>query len=403
VRITFVGTGPYLRLPEVLARPGVHITVVGNARHPLRRSRFVDRFIELDYDEEAQLAEALVARPDVVAELDEWVIVGSDPVLRSLAISALPESDKLRILPVRAAAGLSLLGSKVGLHELSQRAGVDSPRTVVVTSAAGLAAAAEQVAGPGGAVVIKADEGWGGDYVRRWPAQPGEDDQIPAFWFPVVVQEYLAGQEADVGTLFREGRLVGWTYCHVTASTSVFGPSTLRQHRSPPSLDFVRDLDRLGEVGGLHGFFNCSLIWSPDKRRHYLFELDGRPNAWVQFGPALGVDWVRQMTAVEPGVATQQLAPGERRAIGLYPRAVISGLERMDWSAIRPWFLALPGTWDTRNRRDRAVNALERADTVRALRHWAAMAALIGVTRVRQAVLPRPVDPVHRRGARPES
>jgi len=65
----------------------------------------------------------------------------------------------------------------------------------------------------------------------------------------------------------------------------------------------------------------------------------------------------------------------------------------MEWRAIRPWLLALPGTWDTRNRRDGAVNALERADTARALRHWAAMAALIGATRARQALLPRPVGP----------
>lgn len=393
MRITFVGTGPYLRLPEVLARPGVQITVVGNGRHPLRRSSFVDRFIELDYEEEAQLADTLVARPDVVAELDDWVIVGSDPVLRSLATSALPESDKLRILPVRTAAGLSLLGSKVGLHELAERAGVDGPRTVVVTSAAGLAAAAAQVGGPGGPVIVKADEGWGGDSVRRWPTHPGSADEIPSSWFPVVVQEYLEGPEADVGALFRDGRLVAWTYAHDAATTTMFGPSTLRSHLSPPSLDFVRDLDRMGEAGGLHGFFNCSLIWSPGRNRHYLFELDGRPNAWIQFGPTLGVDWVRQMTAVEPGVATQQLAPGQRRAIGLYPRAVIAGLQHMEWRAIRPWLLALPGTWDTRNRRDGAVNALERADTARALRHWAAMAALIGATRARQALLPRPVGP----------
>ena len=66
LQVTFVGTGPFQRLPEVLAGPGVRITVVGGRRNPLRRSQFVDEFVEfVELDDGADgIAGALLARPD---------------------------------------------------------------------------------------------------------------------------------------------------------------------------------------------------------------------------------------------------------------------------------------------------------------------------------------------------
>ncbi len=374
MHVTFVGTGPYYRLPEILARPGVRITVVGNRRHPLRASRYVDRFVELDHRDAADLPAALIERQDVIADLGDWTIVADDNVLRGLATSALAERDKLRLLPVRQAAGLELLGSKIGLDALCRRAGVVVPPTRVVRTPDGLPEAREGLGGAAGRVLVKADEGWGGDRVRF--LLPGEDD-VPDSWFPVVAQRFIPGPEADVDALFRDGRLVAWTYSHVVAATSATGPSAARLYRRPPSDDFLADLTRVGEAGGLHGFFNGSLIWSPAQRRHYLFELDGRPNAWVQFGPRLGVDWARAMAAANPGTRGQVLGPRGYRIIRLYPRAIVHALDQRDWSGLRPWALALPGTWDTRNARDRAANAVERSDAVRAASHWARLSVAV--------------------------
>lgn len=386
LHVTFVGTGPYLRLPEVLAAAGARVTVVGNRRNSLRRSQIVDRFIELDYGATEELAPALLARPDIVDRLDGWVVVADDTTLRLLAVSDLPLGDKLRILPVRRPEGLPFLGSKVGLELLQRQAGTPGPRTVVVERPDLLPAALAELADLG-PVLVKADVGGGGEQVRPWRA--GDDPaSIPASWYPVVVQQLVGGVEGSAEVLFRDGELVGWLYARMLAAMPGGGPSTARSYERPPARDFVGDLMRIGNAGGLHGFFNGSLVWSPREQRHYVFELDARPNAWAQFGPRLGVDWVRQMTVASPGIAEPALAADERRVVHLYPRELIDGLDQRQWAGVRPWLLALPGTWGTRNRRDRGVNAADRADVWSAVRHWAQLSVLIAASRAKQALLP---------------
>ena len=386
MQVTFVGTGPYLRLPEVIAGPGVRITVVGSRRNSLRRSQYVDEFIEIDYVANDELAGALLARPDVIEKLQGWVIVGDDATMLSLATSDLSEQEKLRILPVRKPAGLRMLGSKVGLELVMRDAGVSGPRTAIAQTPDDLPRAVAQLkAVP--RLLVKSAEGGAGERVRWWRGAP---DQIPAAWFPVVVQEFVAGFLISVEALFRDGELVGWLYSRSTSGIPGGGPSTARCYLSPPSRDFVDDLGLVGKTAGLHGFANCTMVWSPVERRHRLFEVDARPNAWAQFGPRLGVDWARQMSDPLPDCAEPRIAPDERVALRLYPREVIDAFDHARWSSLQPWLLALPGTWRARNARDRGVNAADRADLWRAALHAAHMGALISASRTRRALLPPP-------------
>jgi hypothetical protein len=386
LQVTFVGTGPFQRLPEVLAGPGVRITVVGGRRNPLRRSQFVDEFVEfVELDDGADgIAGALLARPDVIESLRGWIVFGDDTTMFRLATSDLPMSEKLRILPVRKAAGLTMLGSKVGLELVLREAGVAGPRTAIAGTRDEVASAVGQLADVP-RLLVKGAEGAAGERVRWWR---NDADQIPDAWFPIVVQEFVSGPTVSVEALFRNGELVGWLYSRMTSDIVGGGPSTARCYLSTPSRDFVDDLGLVAKTAGLHGFANCSMVWSPAEGRHRLFEVDVRPNAWAQFGPALGVDWARQMTDMMPGCAEPRIAPDERVAVHLYPRELIDVLEHGRWSGLRPWLLALPGTWGTRNARDRGVNAVDRADLWGQARHAAFLGALIGASRTRQALLP---------------
>ena len=122
----------------------------------------------------------------------------------------------------------------------------------------------------------------------------------------------------------------------------------------------METLKKLGQECQLHGFFNCTFIWSKTTRTHWLFEADPRPNPWHQFGPRLGVDWIELMRFPSATVVGPTL-PRHPTILGLYPRTIIAfGLSK-NVTIILPWLLGLPGTWRTRNTRDAAINAMEKA------------------------------------------
>ena len=269
-----------------------------------------------------------------------------------------------------------MLGSKVGLVHALAAAGVRGPRSTVVPDPADLPAALRSVVGP---LMVKGDGGGGGDMVRRF--DDADQVEVPASWFPIVVQECLTGTEVSVEAFFREGVLVAWMYARMLTSQEPYGPSTSRRYLDPPSRDFIDDLSAVGAHAGLHGFFNCSIFWIPGERRHVLFEVDPRPNAWHQFGPRLGLDWVDLMWRPDgdDGCRHPVFGAGGGREIHLYPRELLDGLNSRRWGPVRPWALGGRGTWRTRNRRDHGVNVAERADVRAALAHWTRLSAAIGL------------------------
>jgi hypothetical protein len=377
--VTLVGSGTFSRLPEVLARPGMSITLLGNSANPLRSSPFVDTFVEIGYSHHLELGAALLRRRDLLDHLGDWVVFGEDWTPRTLARSELPLATKLRLLPARREVGLVMLGSKTGLAEVQRLADPNAPRTLVVEAAGQLTAACAEIGAP---LLIKGEQGGSGSQVVRVATLEGADPVVPPGWFPVVVQEWLPGTDVSVEVMFRDGELAGWTYSEILSRQSEFGQSTSRRYVDPPTLDFPDTLTAMARFAGLHGMFNCTLIRAP-AGTHRLVELDPRPNAWHQFGPRLGVDWGALMTRTTPRapVAHPWLADRAGRELHLYPRELLEGIERLSWPGVAPWVRPRPGTWGVRNRRDRGVNASEDLDIRLAITHAARLTAAIGAGR----------------------
>lgn len=389
IDLTFVGTGTFSRLPEVLKRSGVRIRVIGNAENALAGSEFVDEFIHLDYATPTDLAPALLAEPALLDSLSGWIVFGEDTTPRLLARSGLPFASKARILPARTAEGLGMLGSKAGLATLQGQVGRGGPRSVVASTNGELAAVLGTWEGNS---LVKSDGGAGGEQVvAHRPERSATPTALPDAWFPVVVQEYIAGVDVSIEVLLRDGRLAGWQYSVARRVAGRYGPTTVRRFVDPPRLDFIHDLDDLATAGGLHGFFNCSLRWSPREGRHYLFELDPRPNAWHQFGPRLGVDWLSAMSQPAGAACRSPRLPHPGVVLHLYPRELLWGLDNEDWHSLLPWLLVDPGTWFSRNRRDARVNEADR----RALSASAQRQLRMGVARALGTgwnAMPRPLQ-----------
>lgn len=356
--VTFLGGGQIVsRLPEIIKRPGVHVTVVGREGNPLATSQFVDDFVILEQEGDESWSQAIIRQAELILQLkSDWYIVENDVVAYDLAQSNLNLNQKLTLLPTRLEKGLAVIGSKIGLAKVASSLELAFPKTTIAENLDELMQLAELWPGSG---FIKSDLGGGGWWVKYFTSLNHERArEISNTWFPVLVQEEIPGIEISVEVLFRRGRVAGWMYSQPTVTAKNFGPSVRRTYVEPPSLDFIDTLSHLSQELSLHGFFNCSFIWNKEIQQHVLFEADPRPNPWHQFGPQLGVDWIEIMTTETKDFVSRP-SLSRRKKLGLYPRVFIFfGLEKK-FSLIFPWLFGMPGTWATRNRNDRAINKME--------------------------------------------
>lgn len=362
--IAFVAAndGVLRRMPEVLAGEDTEIRVVGPPGSVLASSSFVTSVSTVgDRGEAEAFTSTLLADAELLRSLPKWTLWGSDAEMFAVARSDLDLGLKLEILPVRRQEGLKMLGSKVGLALTAAALGITQPRSLVLRNASELAAGIGEFDRP---TLIKGDQGGGGARVRetsRVLARPSES--VPADWYPLLLQEFIVGDEVSVEALFGEGRLLAWQYSTPVILEGQFGRTVARDFVDPSSMDFVKSLQVLAAECGLHGFANCTFIRAADSC-HQLVEVDMRANAWHQFGPQLGVDWRSLMLGLDALEAHEPVHPefgkGRKRRFHLYPRELAHAFSTLTWSSLAPWVRRSEGTWDTRNRTDPVLNRIER-------------------------------------------
>lgn len=341
------------RIHERLPRDLFRVRAISGPKSPFRHSTFFDEYVPLGGSRDPSIGEIVAAAEQGGIAPDDWVISGTDHLLRALAQSKVAETRKLSLLPTKKPEGLLLLGSKAGLVEVALRHGIRMAKTNLVSNREDLAQA---LAGATYPLMLKGDGGASGERVRfvdSWTVV--EIEKIPGHWFPVLLQEYIDGPLISVEALFREGTLTRYLYSEPLNFTHARGPSTARHFQSPRAIDFIEPLQKLGQVAGLHGFANCSFVWDESRQSHWLFEVDMRPNRWHQFGPKLGVSWAEGMS-VKPIAPVSEERPHLEAVIRLYPREIASALATRNYPALVPWLKGEPGTWQWRQRLDRTVN-----------------------------------------------
>ena len=346
------------RVPEVIADPRISVTVAGTSYGQLRGSRFVDAY-EVISARPLDFVSALVADPAILRRDFDWILFDDDLLMRALADSTLPDDLKERVLPAGSTLGRAMLGSKIGQQIAAEAAGVTMPRAVIAHTIDELMAAVDDFDGP---VMVKGDAGGGGAAV--WHVRDSRD--LPARnaitrVLPVLVQEYVAGPRLNIEPLFDRGRLLGYIHSETLECTRRGqGPTTARIFSDPRAPDLQENLEAIGDAARLHGFGSITFLWCPHRQRHLLIECDMRINTWVQFGPTVGMGWRDLLISRRPA---DPIAPslGDRgQVVRLYPREVEAGLTELRWSLLRPWFQRGEGTWESRNNKDEAVNAVER-------------------------------------------
>ncbi|MEX1210964.1 MAG: hypothetical protein WEA35_08875 [Candidatus Nanopelagicales bacterium] len=346
------------RVPEVIADPRISVVVAGTSYGHLMDSRFVDSY-EVIAARPIDFVTALVADPGILRRDVDWILFDDDLLMRALTQSTLPDDVKERVLPAGSTLGRAMLGSKIGQQVAAEAAGVPMPRAIVAHTMDEVIEAVDDVDGP---VMVKGDVGGGGAAV--WLVRDSRD--LPARnaitrVLPVLVQEYVAGPLVNIEPLFDRGRLLGYIQSETLECTRRGkGPTTARRFSDPRAPDLQQTLESIGAVGRLHGFGNLTFLWCRRRQRHLLIECDMRINTWVQFGPAMGMDWRDLLISRRPANPIVPSLGARGHIVRLYPREVEAGLTELRWSLLRPWLQRGEGTWESRNNRDEAVNTVER-------------------------------------------
>ena len=263
-------------LPKVISEKNSKISVISRKKSALTDHKYVDEYIEIKQELNTNFNDQFIADEKLISKLNGWVIWGNDELMRRVATSTLPLEEKLRILPTRRKIGLQILGSKVGLAQVSKKIKISSPKTFVANDNAELNRLISDFSHP---LIIKADRFGGGEFVKKVSTEKEKTDlDIPREWFPVVVQDYVLGELVSVEGFFKDGKLIAWMYSSKTRTLGEFGASYARSYKSPTIRDFEDDLINLAKECGLHGMLNCTLILKEGK--HFLIEADARPNVW---------------------------------------------------------------------------------------------------------------------------
>ena len=359
-KILIIGSGELLnRLPESLANPQIVIDVFDRKGSVLSKSEFVQNFIELDVLANEPFHKAVFKKRKFLAELAyDYYLFADDLIGLEFARKSKDTDLQLKLLPVKAEAGIELVGSKVGFVKLANLANIKFPKSLVAQNATDLVSLSKQFESQ---FLVKADVGGGGSTVKRFNQSISKQEaQKLKSWFPAVIQEEITGTLISVEGMFDSGKLLGWTYSKFDVESWEFGPSTRRTFLEPPSFDFEETLTKFGQVSGFHGFINATFIWNPEEEFHYLFEADNRANGWHQFAHRFGINWGhlyansdQVIKPVRPSLSKSKVT------FSLFPREPVYAINTGKWKPVFFWLLNSPGTWESRNNKDKAINAAE--------------------------------------------
>ncbi|AWB33016.1 hypothetical protein DBV39_03990 [Orrella marina] len=236
----------------------------------------------------------------------DLVVIGDDKTLREIMAADVSAAMKLRLLPVYSEHGFRHIGSKIGLSEVLQDAGIPTPRFTVVRDEGELDALVKNLTEP---VMLKIDQSGGGSGVflldtgRSGSGQSDADQPGPLeviemlkgrqLVYPLLAQQRIQGDVLDLSSFYQHGELICTSYSVFEAVVRCsYGPSSVRQYSQLSTVnenvfELLRDL---GRALSAHGFVNLTCMRESATGKLYVFEADMRASVWVDYGKYLGDD-----------------------------------------------------------------------------------------------------------------
>lgn len=257
-------------------------------------------YVEIKKVKKETFVESFLSNESLLKTVEGLVLIGTDSELREISQADIAVNLKIKLLPIKNPHAFKILDSKVGLQAVIEDLKLSGPAGIVIRNKEELENQRKFFKVP---YLIKGDQGGGGAYVRKVSSDqnfPNTND-IPC---PLVFQEEVIGLEISVDAYFVNGSLKAYIYTDQIKSMTKYGPSYLRRVAQPPTEDFVKTLQTIGEFAGAHGLVNTTFIFDAKLNKHFIIEFDPRPNAWHFLAPTLGIDLVSVFTGPKSEMIT---------------------------------------------------------------------------------------------------
>lgn len=284
--VLVVNDGNYPLLVDlipVLVRAGFEIDLVSSGKM-LNQSKFIHQFyFEKDKNLIPQLLKKIIKKNEY-----KLIVITTDGLLKIISGSDLDEKIKLKFLPVKKLDDIESLYSKIELSKNFVKFGVNTPAFEVLEIKPNQYTYKTNLKFP---VFVKIDSSGAGLGVFECANQLELSNTIDKVdVFPILIQEKIDGDTLDASAIYHEGHLIYFTLSKIEKEMYQFGPSSLRTYYDSQhySQSMINELKLIGEMYKIHGFTNVSLINASGK--NYFFEVDVRPNAWINHGKFIGHD-----------------------------------------------------------------------------------------------------------------
>ncbi|MCL4403062.1 MAG: ATP-grasp domain-containing protein [Acidobacteria bacterium] len=294
-----------------LYRRGVHVEAIGaTGLSPCRFSRYVARF---------HLGPALADTAAYVAEVCRLcrerrldIFLPSCREVFQLAPYAGVLCREARY-PFPGGDVLERVNDKAALNLFAERAGIETPQSVVLPAGCQDAEAAAGLRFP---VIVKPTGSYGGkgctvardasELARILAGSPGQGCRL--------VQEYIPGPMIVwSGIRWQGGPAAGFCFEALKTSPAIGGYSVMRRSVRAPELD--APVARLLEVAGYHGFCTLDFIRHRETGEHYLIDFNPRFGTSLHAPLAAGISFPFELIA---------LTRGEQRELPACPEGVLS-------------------------------------------------------------------------------
>ena len=271
-------------VPFLLSRAGFEVDVF--ATDWIYQSKFI-----LNYEIFPNKSEFLQKLSEKNLKIYELVVICDDTTLSDVVKLDIDLEKKLKLLPVTQEKDFKHLYSKIGLSQVLSEAQILIPDFVVAKNFNEMFEAAHRLGYP---LMVKVDSSSGGGGVFECKSFADLELIDPELLkSPLLIQKKIEGEELDLSSFYREGKLISFDYSKIVKAVKKFGPSSIRLYEQLSNLDesVFLQMQKLGEVLGADGFANVVAIKSAQDGKIYFLEADMRPNVWVDSAKFVGEDW----------------------------------------------------------------------------------------------------------------
>jgi hypothetical protein len=316
-------------IPFVLKRGGCRVTVLCDKNAWLKSNSFYDEWIPSRTGEDAYVQHLVELAK---SEKYNWIILGDEPLIKLMNGGVQDPELFSRILPVKNIQHRAILSSKVGLAEVCKNCNITAPASWGYDDKGQLDY--DAVVYP---VIIKKDFGWGGVGISICQNRSELEEQLVKVpqGETQIIQQYIDGPEVPVEALFYEGKLLNYTVSQILSyDKDQFTYSTRRKYIQNET---VRpELEKLGREVGIHGFANVAYMYSNHDNKHYLIEVDIRPNSWVPYSRFLNSSFSDAIGTLN-GKPRKSQPPSASVEISIFYKDIRRCIYKRDYKGIARW------------------------------------------------------------------